>query len=241
MSLRSALLLGALVLVPSLADGQAATVSAAHPLPLKRRAQPTVPGITASDLMSRLYVFADDSMMGREAGTPGAMKGTAYIAGELRRLGLKPAGDNGTYFQNVPFIARALDSTTTIAVNGATLTAYKDFVVVPFRGAQPRAIDGAQVVYGGVMGDTAHRLTAEQAEGKFVVMQNPTGALGRIAPTSPLARAAGVGLVGAGDLTDAALATGRAPTQKQPPAPRPPTPRVYFAAIFAAICAVCRP
>ena len=229
MSLRSALLLGALVLVPSLADGQAATVSAAHPLPLKRRAQPTVPGITASDLMSRLYVFADDSMMGREAGTPGAMKGTAYIAGELRRLGLKPAGDNGTYFQNVPFIARALDSTTTIAVNGATLTAYKDFVVVPFRGAQPRAIDGAQVVYGGVMGDTAHRLTAEQVEGKFVVMQNPTGALGRIAPTSPLARAAGVGLVGAGDLTDAALATGRAPTLTLPPAPGAPSALVPLA------------
>jgi len=229
MSLRSALLLGALVLVPSLADGQAATVSAARPLPLKRRPQPTVPRITASDLMSRLYVFADDSMMGREAGTPGAMKGTAYIAGELRRLGLKPAGDSGTYFQNVPFIARTLDSTTTIAVNGATLTAYKDFVVVPFRGAQARAIDGAQVVYGGVMGDTAHRLTAEQAEGKFVVMQNPTGALGRIAPTSPLARAAGVGLVGAGDLTDAALATGRSPTLTLPPAPGAPSALVALA------------
>ncbi len=229
MSLRSALLLGALVLVPSLADGQAATVSAARPLPLKRRPQPTVPGITASDLMSRLYVFADVSMMGREAGTPGAMKGTAYIAGEVRRLGLKPAGDSGTYFQNVPFIARTLDSTTTIAVNGATLTAYKDFVVVPFRGAQPRAIDGAQVIFGGVMGDTAHRLTAEQAEGKFVVMQNPTGALSRIAPTSPLARAAGVGFVGAGDLTDAALATGRSPTLTLPPAPGAPSALVALA------------
>ena len=229
MSFRSALLLGALVLVPSLAGGQAATASAAHPLPLKRRPQPTVPGITASDLMSRLYVFADDSMMGRDAGTPGAMKGTAYIAAELRRLGLKPAGDNGTYFQNVPFIARTLDSTTTIAVNGGTLAAYKDFVVVPFRGAQPRAIDGAQVIYGGVMGDTAHRLTAEQAEGKFVVMQNPTGALGRIAPTNPLARAAGVGLVGAGDLTDAALATGRSPTLTLPPAPGAPSALIVLA------------
>ena len=202
MSFRSALLLGALVLVPSLADGQTATASAhARPLPLKRRPQPTMPAITESDLMSRLYLFADDSMMGREAGTPGSMKGTAYIAAELRRLGLKPAGENGSYFQNVPFIARTLDSQTTIAVNGATLTAYKDFVVVPFRGAQPRAIDGAQVIYGGVMGDTAHALTAAQIEGKFVVMRNPTGALSRIAPTSPLARAAGVGLVGTGDLT----------------------------------------
>jgi hypothetical protein len=229
MSLRSALLLGALLLVPALAEGQTTTSGHPRPLPLKRRAQPTTPAITASDLMSRLYVFADDSMMGREAGTPGAMKGTAYIAAELRRLGLKPAGEDGSYFQNVPFIARTLDSATTIAVNGATLAAYKDFVVVPFRGAQPRAIDGAKVIYGGVMGDTAHALTAEQAEGKFVVMQNPTGALGRIAPTSPLARAAGVGLVGAGDLTDAALATGRSPTLTLPPAAGAPSALISLA------------
>ncbi|HKP14532.1 MAG TPA: hypothetical protein VJT85_00640, partial [Gemmatimonadaceae bacterium] len=230
MSLRSALMLGALVLVPSLADGQTAAAPApASPLPLKRRPQPTVPAITANDLMSRLYLFADDSMMGREAGTPGSMKGTAYIAAELRRLGLKPAGENGGYFQNVPFIARTLDSLTTIAANGATLTAYTDFVVVPFRGAQPRAIDGAQVIYGGVMGDTAHALTAEQIEGKFVVMQNPTGALGRIAPTNPLARAAGVGLVGPGDLTATALATGRSPTLTLPPAPGAPSALILLA------------
>ena len=42
------------------------------------------------------------------------MKGTAYIAAEVKRLGLRPAGDSGSYFQNVPFIARTLDPQTTI-------------------------------------------------------------------------------------------------------------------------------
>jgi hypothetical protein len=230
MSLRSALLLGALVLVPTVAGAQAAPASAGvRGQPLKRRPQPTMPAITENDLKSRLYVFADDSMMGREAGTPGAMKGTAYIAAEARRLGLIPAGDNGSYFQNVPFIARTLDSQTTIVANGATLAAYRDFVVVPFRGAQPRAIDGAQVIYGGVIGDTAHALMPDQAEGKFVIMRNPTGALGRIAPTSPLARAAGVGFVGTGDLTAAALATGRSPTLTLPPAAGAPSALITLA------------
>jgi hypothetical protein len=230
MSLRSALLLGALVLVPTVAGAQAAPASAGvRGQPLKRRPQPTMPAITENDLKSRLYVFADDSMMGREAGTPGAMKGTAYIAAEARRLGLIPAGDNGSYFQNVPFIARTLDSQTTIVANGATLAAYRDFVVVPFRGAQPRAIDGAQVVYGGVMGDTAHALTPDQAEGKFVIVRNPTGVMGRIAPTSPLARAAGVGFVGTGDLTAAALATGRSPTLTLPPAAGAPSALITLA------------
>jgi hypothetical protein len=224
MSYRSTLLLGALVLAPAVAAAQST-----RPLPLKRKAQPTTAAITENDLMSRLYVFADDSMMGREAGTPGAMKGTAYIAAEVKRLGLIPAGDNGSYFQNVPFIARTLDSSTTLAVNGATLVAYKDFVVVPFRGAQPRAIDGATVIYGGVVGDTAHALTAEQAEGKFVVLRNPTGALGRVAPPSPLAKAAGVALVSAADLNAATLATGRAPSLTLPPAPGAPSALISLA------------
>jgi hypothetical protein len=74
-----------------------------------------------------------------------------------------------------------------------------------------------------VQGDTAHAITAEQAEGKLVVLRNPTGALVRIGPTSRFARAAAVALVGDGDLTAAALATGRAPTLTLPPAPGAPS------------------
>jgi hypothetical protein len=61
----------------------------------------TAADITATDLRSRLYLFAHDSMMGREAGTIGNAKGTAYIAAEAARLGLEPAGDSGTYFQEI--------------------------------------------------------------------------------------------------------------------------------------------
>jgi hypothetical protein len=230
MSLRSALLLGALVIVPSVLDAQAATAPGrARPLPLKRRPQPTTPAISVNDLMTRVYLFADDSMQGREAGYPGAMKGTAYIAAELRRLGLRPAGENGTYFQNVPFISRTLDSQTTIVSKGATLAAYKDFVVIPFRGALPRAIDGSQVVYGGVLGDTVNALTAEQAQGKFVIVRNPTGGLARIGPTSRLAGAATVALVGSGELNANTLATGHAPTLTLPPAPGAPSALVTLA------------
>jgi hypothetical protein len=52
----------------------------------------------------RLTAFANDSMMGREAGTPWNAKATDYVAAEFRRLGLEPAGENGTYFQVVPNI-----------------------------------------------------------------------------------------------------------------------------------------
>ncbi|MBA3496805.1 MAG: peptidase M28, partial [Gemmatimonadales bacterium] len=68
----------------------------------------TAPAITAADLRARLAIFADDSMMGRAAGTLGNVRGTAYLAGEARRLGLTPAGENGTFFQTVPLVARTL-------------------------------------------------------------------------------------------------------------------------------------
>jgi Peptidase family M28 len=66
--------------------------------------------ITAHDLEARLTAFAHDSMMGREAGTSWNFKATEYVAGEFRRLGLRPAGENGTFFQVVPDV-RVRDST----------------------------------------------------------------------------------------------------------------------------------
>ena len=72
-----------------------AAATAQSELPRTHRPAPTVPAITPGDLMTRLYIFSDDSMLGREAGTPGNVKGTDYIAAEIKRAGLVPAGDDG--------------------------------------------------------------------------------------------------------------------------------------------------
>jgi len=181
----------------------------AGPLPLKYTGPATSPAISAQDLMTRLYVYADDSLQGREAGTVGHMKATTYIADQVRRLGLVPAGDNGTYFQNVPFISRRFDPATTLTVDGATLTAFTDFTASPFRGAAPRSIDGAQAVYGGELGDTTHALTAEQANGRIVVMTTGRGPRGRFGATGSLAGAAAIAIVTGPQLTTQELANGR--------------------------------
>src|SRR5262249_58895667 len=88
----------------------------------------TVAALAPCALMPRLYIYAADSMRGREAGTPDAIRATAYIEREVRRLGLKPAGDNGTYFQYLPVTTRALASKSTISVGGKTFHANTDFV-----------------------------------------------------------------------------------------------------------------
>ena len=46
-------------------------------------------------------VLSSDAMEGREAGTRGHERAAGYVAGRFASLGLEPAGDDGTYFQNV--------------------------------------------------------------------------------------------------------------------------------------------
>jgi hypothetical protein len=92
----------------------------------------TVPEITAADLRTRLYLYADDSMMGRKVGTPGNMMATRYIESEVRRMGLEPAGDSGTFFQDIhPDSIRGMPRGTTFAPGTARN------VVAILRGSDP--------------------------------------------------------------------------------------------------------
>jgi hypothetical protein len=133
-------------------------------------ASKTTAAINETDLKERLYAVAHDSMIGRATGTIGHIKVTDYIAAEMKRLGLRPAGDNGTYFQSVPFVKRVIKDAS-VAVDGRSFKVWDDFVPV-HPGAAFRAIDGAQVVFGGIAQDTMKMITREQAAGKVVVLVN---------------------------------------------------------------------
>jgi hypothetical protein len=169
-------------------------------LPLKHTPQPTQPAITAGDLETRLYIYADDSMAGRRAGTEGDLKATAYIASEFKRLKLVPAGDSGTYFQNIPLVTYAFDTTAPLTVGGQRLTLGRDFLPVTRR--QTQRIDGLPVVYGGQLCDSgAARLTEAQAEHKVVIYNLPADPAAQMACLQrgdrvPLAKSAGVVLPG---------------------------------------------
>lgn len=185
------------LLASGLAAQAAAPVSQA--LPLKHAPAPTVPAITPADLMTRLYIYADDSMMGREAGTPWNIKATAYIADQVRRMGLKPAGDSGTFFQDVPLVRSVFDSTSGLTADGTALEAWKDFIP-RYQGAPMRPLANVQTVFAGVWGDST-MLPADQAAGKLVVIAVPTGVgpngqprwlVSRIAVTNRYRGAAGI-------------------------------------------------
>ncbi|WP_420130021.1 M20/M25/M40 family metallo-hydrolase [Longimicrobium sp.] len=150
--------------------------SAPAALPLRFAAQPTVAQITPRDLMSRLYTIADDSMMGRQAGHRGNYMATEYIAAEFRRMGLEPAGENGTFFQTIPLYITELAEDAAFSVDGAPLRIGADVVPLPHMESRftyvPRMqVQNAPVVFGGRLGGAM--ITDAQAAGKVVVMLPP--------------------------------------------------------------------
>jgi hypothetical protein len=169
----------------------AASASAQQRLPMKLAAKPTTGAITVADLMSRVYPFADDSMMGRATGTVFHDKGTDYIARELTRLGLKPAGDSGTFFQRLPFVSRTLAADASIAVDGKPLVAWRDYLPRDAGDTVPRF--NTKAIYGGVVSDTLGMVSPTDAAGKVVVFAVPRGwQVNRLAVMQRYASASGI-------------------------------------------------
>jgi Zn-dependent M28 family amino/carboxypeptidase len=73
-------------------------------------ANAAVESISASDMAARIGIISDDSMMGRDTPSPGLERAAAYVIGEFRRLGLRPAGENGTYVQRFGVTRWTLDT-----------------------------------------------------------------------------------------------------------------------------------
>lgn len=171
--------LAALAVVAPLASLSAPVAGAQEALPMKHSGGPTQTAITAADAMTRLYIFADDSMMGRRVGTPGDFRGTSYIEREVRRLGLVPGGDNGTFFQAVPLYTRALDFQSPMSADGTPLVAGQDLLPIHPEAGTARSFDGVQVVYVGNGADTSTLAPPAAGEGKAILFSGPTGPIAR--------------------------------------------------------------
>lgn len=63
-----------------------------------------LPAPDAAAIEAHMAFLASDELEGREAGTPGYDMAAAYVAERFAEIGLTPAGDDGTYFQEIPFL-----------------------------------------------------------------------------------------------------------------------------------------
>ena len=102
--------------------------------------------ITAAQLKDYLYFIAADEMEGRDAPSKGLDITANFLAMMASRLGFKPAGDNGTFFQNIDVRVDSPDAEKTkLAVIGKQFKYGDDFVRVTGTGDA----SNRPLVYGG--------------------------------------------------------------------------------------------
>ncbi|MHA7901157.1 MAG: M28 family metallopeptidase [Henriciella sp.] len=98
MNMKLGVALSALILAAACQPGTAPTETTETDTTAKL----TVLDANPDTIKTHMAFLADDSLQGREAGTPGYDEAAAYVATEMEKLGVAPAGDDGTYFQTVP-------------------------------------------------------------------------------------------------------------------------------------------
>jgi hypothetical protein len=125
-------LISALMMSPFAVYGQtSAKKSNAAPTPARGH----VEGITAAQMKDYLTFIASDELEGRDTPSRGLDIAALYIASHLSRWGLKPAGDNGTYFQPIRLRKTKIDpATTQVQVNNQSFVYGQDFLASPVAG-----------------------------------------------------------------------------------------------------------
>lgn len=111
-------------------------------------AGPAEQEIQARSIHARIEMLASDLFEGRAPATRGGELATAYLAAELAAIGLEPAGDNGTFFQQVPIVESTVERGFALGVPGRTYRYFQD--IVAFSGLEdPRVQVQGEVVFVG--------------------------------------------------------------------------------------------
>jgi hypothetical protein len=69
--------------------------------------------IRAESIRANMRFLADDRLEGRATGSRGHELAAMFVAAQFEQLGLQPAGDEGSYFQSVPFRSSHVDEAQT--------------------------------------------------------------------------------------------------------------------------------
>jgi hypothetical protein len=134
--------------------------------------------IREADLKRDLYAMAGLDMRGREAGTLDELRASMWVADQLRAIGVKPAGTDGSYFQwwNMKR-SRISTVSSSVKIGGRTLALWTD--IVP-NGNTASDVSGP-TVWGGDGSDTTL-----DVRGKVVIamMQKPANAVPAVGTNS---------------------------------------------------------
>jgi hypothetical protein len=130
---------------------------------------PALSSIREQDIKADLYEHAGAKFRGRGGGSIDELKAAAWLAEKYRSIGLKPAGDDGTYFQYFTLWRNRISDNSSVQINNRKLELWKDAMIT-----QPANITiNAPVVY---LGDASTMDTLADIKGKVVaVVANAQG------------------------------------------------------------------
>jgi hypothetical protein len=131
----------AALLLPSLSFGQA---EAAKP---RSSARAAAENISSAQLKDYLYFVASDEMEGRDTPSRGLDLTAKFIATQLSRWGVKPAGEDGSYFQKIVLKRNAIDPANSfVQINGEKFPYGVDYYRYP--GSTAESVSGPAVYAG---------------------------------------------------------------------------------------------
>jgi len=180
-------LLLAILIQPSAGRQSAAPGKSTALTPAERKASAAVKVETIRKVTSTL---ASPEMEGRGTATPGGDRAAAFIKNEFVRLGLKPLGDAGTYFQAIKFKSYEAQPESAVTTGDAVLKFGEDFVPAPPLNSDKQDVTGGLVFVGyGVVSPELKRddLSGLDLKGKIVVV---TGARPKNVDAAAWAKAA---------------------------------------------------
>ncbi len=121
--------------------------------------------IKTNELKKDLYEFADAKFKGRSAGTLDELKAAAWLAEKYRAIGIKPAGDDGTYFQYFTLWRNYVTPQSTFYLDEKPLALWKDIAVAQMANIK---LD-APIIYLGNVLDLENSST--DVKGKIVAIE----------------------------------------------------------------------
>jgi hypothetical protein len=90
---------------------------------------PALSAIRNTDISADIYAMAADHFRGREAGTPDELKAAAWLAEKAEAAGLRPGGDDGTWFQYFPMWRNRISAFSTVTIDDHAFPLWADVLI----------------------------------------------------------------------------------------------------------------
>ncbi len=128
----------------------------------------------AGRFQAHVAYLASDELEGRGVGSKGIELAAEYIAGEFKRIGLEPAGENKSYFQTFPItLHRTLTGNSRLAFSGDATERKLSRDFVPFSFSSEEAFEAETVFCGyGIVAADKQRddFVHVDTQGKVVIL-----------------------------------------------------------------------